>query len=176
MFITEEHMAGTKGILQTLRWMRAVAFANASLPYVKQKVIDFRGGGASRKEIVSRIFSWIREDFQFKSDKKGTEQVRGLRYMLRSGKMMGDCDCLSNVVATVCIAASIPCAFKVIAYDPKDTHGECTRRNVPYRHVYLVVAADEKNSKYVPFDPTSWSLGMELSHCRAFHFPVNLTT
>lgn len=71
---------------------------------------------ADRRQALMNLFKYIVDNFKYKNDELGLEQLREPARSLKDRKTGVDCDCFSILIASVLTNWNIPFVFRVVAY------------------------------------------------------------
>jgi hypothetical protein len=126
----------------TLRQMQVIARQSANSPQVRQVV-----HGCLRLSVMDTVrclYWWIKGHIQFENDEAILASQFGLgpdkeliispEALLRMPTPMGDCDCMSTLMASFLRAVLIPCRYVAIAADEKEPER--------FSHVYVKAFVD----------------------------------
>lgn len=131
---------GPEGVRVTLGIMRKlvklwranpemIAFANSLIADVPPK---------ADREIINRIFLWVRDQIIYRNDANGVEVLRAPDVLIQQG--YGDCDDKSTLLSTLLEALGYDTRFVVIGFEPDN-----------FTHVYNEV---KLGTVWVPLDST----------------------
>lgn len=107
--------------------------------------------GNSIHETCERIWNFCYHYFQYKKDKKGKEQVRSPARCYHDRKTGIDCDCFSNLIASIAQNLNMKWTWRLI------------KRNYQnyYSHIYVVVF---DRGKEIIIDPVLHNFNQEADH------------
>lgn len=89
-----------------------IAFANSLITDVPAK---------HDREIVERIFTWVRDRITYRNDANGVEVLRAPDVLIHDG--YGDCDDKATLLSALLEALGYSTRFVVIGFEPEDfTH------------------------------------------------------
>lgn len=103
---------------------------------------------SNQEQAVRSAFDLVLAKVRYELDPDDEELVRAAWVTLNRGMAVGDCDCMTVALGSMCAGMNIPCWVKVI--DWRDDVDEFT-------HVYLL--AEVRRGVAIPLDPVMGRVG-----------------
>lgn len=131
--------------------MRVILYADRqSAQYIRAGAANHLKGRTDR-ETLRNIYWLVKNNIQYRADRRGHEVVKGPAYLFDAGE--GDCKSMSIAIAAMCRAAGIPYRYRFSA----------TRQGIDYHHVY-VIATDRATGADVAMDAVYNDFDQEPPH------------